>query len=222
VPATLGVLQMKTFVATPANPRAQLGRHRRQRQDARPARDPDRGHSPRASASPNTRRTATSATFVVVVNAERISVTGNKARRQEVLPAIRGTPAACASARSSRCWRASPRKSSASPSRACLPAQTGSRAQQLRKLKIYAGPGASAHGPRSPNLWRSPLDSRREPRPADGRDPDARRGERRADAGPRTRRPQEAAARGRGSRHPRLRQSAEEPAAEAPAEPPRL
>ena len=58
--------------------------------------------------------------FVVVVNCERIRVTGNKLRRSATT-ATRATPAACASARWPSCSSGGPRRSSASPSRACCP-----------------------------------------------------------------------------------------------------
>ena len=56
--------------------------------------------------------------FVIVVNAEKIHVTRQQARRQALLPPLRLSRAACARAPSRRCWRAAPRRSSGWPSRA--------------------------------------------------------------------------------------------------------
>ena len=50
--------------------------------------------------------------FVVVVNAEKIHVSGNK-RQTSATTATPATPAACARAPSRRCRRAAPRRSSA-------------------------------------------------------------------------------------------------------------
>ena len=77
--------------------------------------------------------------FVMVVNAEKIGVTGNKLEDEDATAAIAAIPAACAPARSPRCSSAARKRSSAAPSRGCSPA-TGSARQQLRKLKVYAGP----------------------------------------------------------------------------------
>ena len=55
--------------------------------------------------------------FVVVVNAEKIHVTGNK-RATSATTATPATRADCARARSRRCSRAAPRRSSGWPSKA--------------------------------------------------------------------------------------------------------
>ena len=64
--------------------------------------------------------------FVVVVNAEKISVTGNK-RADKRYYRHSGYPGGLSRARWTRCSSAGPRRSSASPSRACFRA-TGWRA----------------------------------------------------------------------------------------------
>ena len=53
--------------------------------------------------------------FVIVVNAERIAVTGKKRAGEALLPALRLSRAGCAAARSRRCSTGGPRRSSGSP-----------------------------------------------------------------------------------------------------------
>ena len=77
--------------------------------------------------------------FVVVINAEKISVTGNKRAEKLLLPPL-GLPGRPASrARSTTCSSAGPKRSSASPSSGMLPRNRLAR-KQLTKLKVYAGP----------------------------------------------------------------------------------
>ena len=107
----------KTYVATPDRPRAQLAARRRQRQDARPPRDPDR------------RRAARQAQARVHAARRHRRLRRRRQRREDprdaatsartsATTATPATRAACARARSRRCSRAARRRSSASPSRA--------------------------------------------------------------------------------------------------------
>ena len=57
--------------------------------------------------------------FVVIVNAEKIVVTGKKARTRRCTGAIPATRAASRASRSGTSWRAAPKRSCAAPSRAC-------------------------------------------------------------------------------------------------------
>ena len=56
--------------------------------------------------------------FVVVVNAEKIARDRQQAHRQALLPPLRLPRRAALAHASRRCWRAAPRRSSGSPSRA--------------------------------------------------------------------------------------------------------
>ena len=118
--------------------RARLVRRRRRGADPRPPRDPDRRHAARQEqaavhAARRHRRLRR--------RRERREDRRHRqeARPEDVLPALRlpGRPQAAAAARAAR--RGGRRRSSARRSRACSRA-TGSAAQQLGKLKIYAGP----------------------------------------------------------------------------------
>ena len=77
--------------------------------------------------------------FVVVVNAEKIAVTGNKMTEQDLLPALRLSGRSEEPRPSASCCSGARPKCCARPSRACCP-RTGWPRSSLRKLKIYAGP----------------------------------------------------------------------------------
>ena len=75
---------------------------------------------------------------VIVLNAKKISVSASEARLEVVPCATAATRRASRRSPSASCSSGGPRRSSAGRSRACS-RTPGSGAQQLRKLKIYAG-----------------------------------------------------------------------------------
>ena len=77
--------------------------------------------------------------FVIVVNAEKISVTATSAQREALLPAFRLSRRPAQPYARGDAGAPSRRRSSAWPSRGCCPRNRLGRAQ-LRKLKVYAGP----------------------------------------------------------------------------------
>ena len=77
--------------------------------------------------------------FVIIINADKVALTGNKREQQAGLPPLRlpGRPAR--HARTPSCSTSTPSRPSRRPSRACC-RTTRSAAQMLSKLKVYAGP----------------------------------------------------------------------------------
>ena len=90
--------------------------------------------------------------FVVVVNAEKIAVTGNKLD-QKMYYRHSGYPGGLRAGRCASSSTAARPRSSASPCRGMLPKNRLAR-QQLTKLKVYAGPEHphAAQNPRPLNL----------------------------------------------------------------------
>ena len=77
--------------------------------------------------------------FVVVVNAEKVHVTGRQALGQDVPAPLRLSRAACARARSNEMLQRRPEEVIRIAVKGMLPRNRLAR-QQLRKLKVYAGP----------------------------------------------------------------------------------
>jgi large subunit ribosomal protein L13 len=137
VPATLSRLQMKTFVATPANRERNwvvvdatgktLGRLATQIADTlRGKRKPE--YTPHCDVGD----------FVVVINAERISVTGNK-REQKKYYRHSGYPGGLRERTLEQMLERKPEEVIRLAVKGMLPRNRLAR-QQLRKLKVYAGP----------------------------------------------------------------------------------
>ncbi len=93
---------------------------------------------------------------VIVVNAAKVVLTSGKADRSSPT-ATAATPAGSRRPATPTCWPTGPRRSCATPSRACCPKNRLGR-QQLTKLKVYAGRRASPRGPvaRAPGPARRP------------------------------------------------------------------
>src|SRR3954465_5558006 len=135
--ATLSHLQMKTFVATPANRERNwvivdatgqtLGRLATQLADAlRGKRKPE--YTPHCDVGD----------FVIVVNAEKVSVTGNK-RQEKRYYRHSGFPGGLRSRTFEEMIQRRPEEVLRLAVKGMLPRSRLGR-QQLRKLKIYAGP----------------------------------------------------------------------------------
>src|SRR6058998_60240 len=137
LPATLSRLQMKTFVATPANRERNwvvidangktLGRLATQIADIlRGKRKPE--YTPHCDVGD----------FVIVVNAEKISVTGNK-REQKLYHRHSGYPGGLKTRTLDDMLERRPQEVIRLAVKGMLPRNRLAR-QQLRKLKVYAGP----------------------------------------------------------------------------------
>lgn len=135
--ATLSHLQMKTFVATPANRERNwvivdangktLGRLATQLADAlRGKRKPE--YTPHCDVGD----------FVIVVNAEKISVTGNK-REAKLYHKHSGYPGGLRTRTLEEMLNRRPEEVIRLAVKGMLPRNRLAR-QQLRKLKVYAGP----------------------------------------------------------------------------------
>jgi large subunit ribosomal protein L13 len=137
LPATLSSLQMKTFVATPANRERNwlvvdatgktLGRLATHIADTlRGKRKPE--YTPHCDVGD----------FVIVVNAEKISVTGNK-REQKLYHRHSGYPGGLKTRTLDEMLERRPEEVIRLAVKGMLPRNRLAR-QQLRKLKVYAGP----------------------------------------------------------------------------------
>ena len=188
-------------------PRAQLAPRRRRRADARPARDPDRRRAARQAQAEYTPHIDTG-DFVVVVNAEKIAVTGNK-RADKMYYRHTGYPGGLKTRTLNDMLERRPEEVIRIAVKGMLPRNRLAR-KQLTKLKVYAGP-EHPHVAQKPHRWRSSPDGRRR-RPR----------RRRAAASPRRRRPRrprplrrppaaEEAAPGRGGRCARRREELRRP-----------
>jgi large subunit ribosomal protein L13 len=135
--ATLSRLQMKTFVATPANRERNwvivdatgktLGRLATQLADAlRGKRKPE--YTPHCDVGD----------FVIVVNAEKIAVTGNK-REQKIYYRHSGYPGGLRTRTLEEMLDRRPEEVIRLAVKGMLPRNRLAR-QQIRKLKVYAGP----------------------------------------------------------------------------------
>ena len=139
---------VRTYSPKPGEVAPGLARHRRHRRGARPAGQPGREllrgkHKPQYAPHVDT------GDFVVIVNAGKVALTGNKREQKHGLPPLRlpGWPASDTSATAARPTRTA---SSSSPSRACSRTTRLGR-QMLKKLKVYAGPSTRTR-PSSPSL----------------------------------------------------------------------
>ena len=172
---------VKTYVATPSNRERNWLRRRRQRADARPARDPDRRRAARQAqadvhAAHRHRRLRR--------RRQRREDRGHRqqARGQDVLPPLRlpGRPQGAHAQRHAR----APARRGHPPRGQGHAAPQPPRAQAADEAQGLRGPGASARGAEAAHRWRSRPDGRR-PYPARGAaggDPGRGRG-----AGPRPR-----------------------------------
>ena len=76
--------------------------------------------------------------FVVVINAEKVVLTGKKEEQNEYM-FFSGFVGGESYRKLARCASASPSSSSSTPSRACC-RRTGSPRKMLTKLRVFAGP----------------------------------------------------------------------------------
>ena len=133
-------LQMKTYVATPANRQRDWYVVDADGQTLGSRRDADRGRACVASASPSTRPTCDTGDFVVVVNAEKIRVTGNKLN-DKIYYRHSGYPGGLRSRTLAGDARAPARGGHPQGGlKGDAPPGTAWAGQQLTKLKVYAGP----------------------------------------------------------------------------------
>jgi large subunit ribosomal protein L13 len=114
----------------PRHPRAQLARRRRQRADARPAL--------RGKRKPEYTPHCDTGDFVVVVNAEKISVTGNK-RADKKYYRHSGYPGGIKERTLEEMLARRPEEVIRHAVKGMLPRNRLAR-KQLTKLKVYAGP----------------------------------------------------------------------------------
>ena len=126
---------MTTTVSHTRHARAQLARRRRERPDARPAGHPDRRRA--ASVKPQYTHCDVG-DFVVVVNADKISVTGRKLEQKRYYRHS-GYPGGLRTRTLAEMLDRQPEEVIRKAVRGMLPRTRLGRAQ-LRKLKVYAGP----------------------------------------------------------------------------------